>query len=182
MKRLCLAFLAALLVLAIPVNVAAAPPQTFTATVFAAVINPGSQEFPGPRIRTLGEAVAGPIVFSTWGDLAGGSFFSPHNSNIVVDPLTGNVSGTMHGTFTMATADGLGAMEGTFNGKISGNWFMGIVDEGHWTVTKGIGTLKGAHANGTWSGILTWQVVSFPDPIGPQLTLAGPLTFNGSHH
>lgn len=178
MKKLCLAFLAALLVLAIPVNVAAAPPQTFTATAFVAVSGIESQNPAGPRTRFLGEGVEGPIFFSTWGDIAGGYFFSLHDSNVMLDPITGNVSGTMHGKFTMTTADGQGTLDGTFNGKISGNYYTGVVDEGHWTVNKGNGTLKGAHANGTWSGVLTWQVV-FP---GYPPTLAGPLTFNGSHH
>ena len=129
----------------------------------------------GPIWRYRGEVAVGFLDQSDWDLLAGASFYTVHNSLANVDK-GGNAKGVMQGTFIITGPGGTGTLEGTFFGRIRGNLNdMVIMDEGTWIGTRGTGAFENVKAWGKWSADLN------PGTINEQLTLVGPLIWQGRY-
>jgi hypothetical protein len=119
-----------------------------------------------------GEIAEGVLAQSDWDLLANTVFWSSHDSVVKVAD-DGTTCGWMWGTFTLSI-DANNVMTGTFNGKITGNLYLGnISDTGSWMKTSGTGAFASVNAFGNWSAQLTYD-----QGIG---TLVGPLSWQGKH-
>ena len=176
LSALILALTAALL---LPAVVLAEKPTSFSASgqVYVAGAPVPAPAGLSGRLRFLEEPVLGSITDGGgWSALTGASFSTVHDSNVSLDPNTGAVQGTMHGTFTLEKTGSI--FTGTFEGTISGNLATGpVVDTGRWSGARGTGIFQGAKGRGTWTATL------YPvyDTNGNLVTLAGPLTFAGTY-
>ena len=131
----------------------------------------------GDTWRYQGEIVEGFLLDSDWDLLAGTAFWSEHESTVRVGD-DGSARGIMKGTFTLTRPDGTGVLEGTFEGKISGNLFTGdIADSGTWKSTGGTGCFESVKAWGSWSAGLSFG----PIPGTDIYTLVGPVTWAGKY-
>ncbi len=119
-----------------------------------------------------GEIAEGILAQSDWDLLANTVFWSSHDSIVRVED-DGTTCGWMWGTFTMSI-DPNNVMTGTFNGKITGNLYLGnISDAGSWVMTSGTGAFTDVKAFGNWSAQLNYDT-----SIG---TLTGPLSWQGKY-
>jgi hypothetical protein len=127
--------------------------------------------------RYQGEIVEGFLLDSDWDLLAYTAFWSEHDSIVNVGD-DGSARGIMKGTFKLARPDGSGVLEGTFEGRISGNLFTGnIADTGTWKSTGASGVFKDVKAWGSWSTSLSIG----PIPGTDIYTLIGPVTWEGKY-
>jgi hypothetical protein len=120
-----------------------------------------------------GEIAEGFLQQSDWTLLAGTAFWSSHDSVVRVQD-DGTTRGIMRGNFTLTRPDGSGVLEGVFEGKISGNLYLGnISDSGMWRSTGGSGVFADVKAWGQWSAELVYDT-----GLG---TLIGPLLWEGKY-
>jgi hypothetical protein len=123
--------------------------------------------------RYSGEIAQGFLQQSDWDLLAGTAFWSSHDSFVLVQK-DGSAAGIMKGEFSLTRPDGSGVLEGVFEGKISGNIFLGnISDSGMWFSTGGSGVFADVKAWGQWSADLAYD--------GGMGTLVGPLIWEGKY-
>lgn len=136
-----------LLVLAAPRVAEADSKVPLKCSLSLAVIDPGTMEIDGNKVKTTGEKTLGALDCNV--DSMDGAFSTVHSSKITVNPRTGSFKGDLEGVFTLqtATATLTGKMTADIFGLVigtapsppfpSGTLIHRVMDNGKWKINGG---------------------------------------------
>lgn len=168
MKKLFILAIISLLSLSLPSAALAQAPTSFNATMQVAVTSGGDVDVlavtdGGLRIRTTGEKIQGQVIDAVgWDALKGALVDVDHSSNILLDPVTGQILDG-HAFTTITIIGPQGTIEANCRSTITGFFNkqpgVGFEDAGNWNLVKATGVYAGIQSNGSWKADLTFNQI-----------------------